>query len=277
MLIRGEMVKSKADYHAFVVSEDRDVKLTLDYPRKIYEVGDILPLKAVFKEFDHPVYKFNDICVEISRPRVPVTDLIASFKSSSFNLEDKVSPQLKNPLVHKITAMSADKRFNTLMRPQRENLCMTNGELDCKIDNGNVLMPIELKQPGLHTFKVGVTCESEKNGPITRTVVASVIVGPGKVSTRKSKVAEVPFRLKNRQGVMLLVTPRSGSGFLIGPGFDDEFEVKSGRKKIKVEVEDLVNGTYEIKITASLKKTATTRRNKLSLYFKGVLIWKKSI
>jgi hypothetical protein len=61
ILIRGEMVKDRADYHAFVISEDREVKFSLDYPRRVYEVGDVLPIRAVFKEFDRPVYKLNDL------------------------------------------------------------------------------------------------------------------------------------------------------------------------------------------------------------------------
>lgn len=280
MVIRGEMTGGSAEYHAFVVCEDREVKLRLEVPRKVYEVGDYLPLRVLLQASKQPISKLRDIRLETAYLRLPVAEVLSQFHFSSREANDsrkKAAGRLKE----KVSAMQSDSRFRNMLRPVREFNSLASGDLKCTIEDKAAVMPIRLSRPGLHTFKVEVFCEVEGNGPVARTDVISVMVSPGKPSREHTMLKDLVVKDKDRVGVLAMISPKSEAGFLFGAGLADEIEVKVSGHKHDVNITDLLDGTYHVEITRPLPMKSETRadlkKTKVSILFQGVLLWETAL
>ena len=173
--------------------------------------------------------------------------------------------------------MQANASFSSQLQSVREIRSLAGGDLKYKIENRCAVVPIKLSRPGLHTLKVEVFCEVEGNGPVARTDVVSIMVGPGKPSKQKTILRDLAVSEKDRSGVLAMITPRSESGFLFGAGLADEFDVKVSGHKCDVNISDLLDGSYHVEIARSLPAkpgvAADRKKTKISISFKDVLIW----
>ncbi len=277
MVIRGEVKGAKADYHAFVICEDREVKYRVEIPRKLYEVGDYVPVNVLLNVSEQAVFKLHDIRLETAYPRVPVAEALSRFvffPRSAVN--SRVEPAAAR-LREKVAAMQANASFSSQLQSVREIRSLAGGDLKYNIENRCAVVPIKLSRPGLHTLKVEVFCEVEGNGPVARTDVVSIMVGPGKPSKQKTILRDLAVSEKDRSGVLAMITPRSESGFLFGAGLADEFDVKVSGHKCDVNISDLLDGSYHVEIARSLPAkpgvAADRKKTKISISFKDVLIW----
>lgn len=278
MIIRGEIPGSHADYHAFVIGDDHEIKYQIGYPRRLYEVGDFLPIRIDLTELKKPISKVNEILMETAHLHVPLPELFAEYRVSSYELRQKLNVGMvgktqKGPIIQKIEAMASDPRFRERLKPSRNYLSLRKGELECKIEEKEILIPVLLKQPGLHTFKVAVQCETPENGPVHRTDMVSVNVGPGKADPKLSRVNLMGISAKNREGWLINVTPRNERGQLLGPGLGHEFKVIIGKKELEIEVEDRLDGTYQIELSQPRTK-AKRDHLPVNIMFRGRSVWK---
>lgn len=281
MVIRGEMTGGSADYHAFVVCEDRDVKFRLEIPKKVYEVGDYVPLRVLLQVSDRPIPKLHDIRLESASSRLPVAEAISQFAFSTRNDNDCLKKPAAGRLKEKVTAMQADARIRKLLRPVRKLNSLAGGDLKYTIEDNGAVVPIKLSQPGLHTFKVDAFCEVEGNGPVARIDVVSVMVGPGRPSKEQTVLRDLVVKDKDRSGVLAMLTPKSEAGFLFGAGLAEEIDVQVSGDKHDVNIEDLLDGTYHVEITRSQRTkpgaAADRKKTKVSILFKGVLLWQTAL
>ncbi len=283
MVIRGETPGGCADYHAFVIAEDQRIKYLLDYPRKVYEVEDILPIRMRLFEAEKPVLRINEIAVETARLRVPLAELLAEFPVSSYELEQRMATRRakyqSDPLYLKLEAMAAEPRFIRHLTPLRQTLSLKEGGLECQIDEQGILLPVVLEQAGLHSFKVTVHSETPENGPIQRVGMVSVVVGSGEIDAEKTGVNLVEVATKERSGALIRVIPRNTRGQLLGPGFAHELEAKMEEKPLEVKIEDLLDGSYQVEfvVAEKVRKKRKEGRIPANITFRRKLVWKGEI
>lgn len=149
---------------------------------------------------------------------------------------------------------------------------MKKGELDFKITDKTFLVPVVLNQPGLHSFKVSVHGENAAQGPINRTDVVSVIVGPGKADAKQSSVSFVEVTLREKALARFQVTPKNAAGQWLGPGYSQEFQAMVGRQSGKVEVKDQLDGSYQVELVLPKKRPAP-----VTVLVRGEPLWKGNI
>lgn len=274
MIIRGE-TDDTADYHALVVAEDPGTHIAFDYPKKVYEVGDIVPLHIQMKAAEDHLIHASEIILEKVTPRTPVAELLAQFRVTPYQLSERlkvgVTRDKPNLLDLKLSALSHDQRFQERLLPMRKNFSLRKGTLKCQINEKEIILPIALTEPGLNTFRIDIQYETKYNGPISRVAMASVHVDPGKADSSLSNVSLIPVSIEKEKGALIQVTPRNAAGHLLGPGHAEEIGVLIGdRNKVKCEVEDLLDGTYRIELLSLKRKT-------ISLTFKDKVFWKSSM
>jgi len=279
MIIRGESTSSYVDYHAFVIGEDYEVKYKLDFPRRFYDVGDVLPIRVILTESKKPILKVNEILLETAYLRIPLPELLAQYKISIYELlrkeKENIQKTKKNPIIMKLEAMSSDPLFQNRLKPVRNWHSMSKGEFTCLSEDKEIIIPITLERPGLHSLKVKIHCETPDNGPIRRTDMVTVNVGPGKIDPKQTKVSVMGISREKIKGNLITVTLRNSKGQLLGPGFSQDLKIILGKEELKVEVLDLLDGTYQIefKIPDKLKERGKVRTPPVSIFFRGKSIW----
>lgn len=281
MIIRGELPTTNADYHAFVIGEDTEIKLIVDFPKKLFEVGDLLPIKVTVLKKKKPIAIVpKEIVMEMKFLRVPLPELLAEYKVSPYELLQKMKTRTKkgpkNPLILKVKAMASDPHFQKRLIPYTKQLSLQEGDLECKIENEEVIIQVALEQPGLHSFKIKVRYESPENGPIYRTDMVSIIVGPGKADPEQTKINFMEISTDKLKGKIINITPRNKKGQLIGPGYNYEFKLQVGKKEFDVEFKDLLDGTYQIELPVSEKEMVKIKEKDLDvdITFHNNLIWR---
>lgn len=276
MVIRGETTNGSADYHAFVLAEDNEIHFNLKIPRKVYEVGDYLPVQLLLYNGKKIINRLKDIRIESAIPRMPVAEALASV---AFTLKE-ISPKekmIEGRLKEKLSAIQADTKLGKQLRPIRKFSSLADGNLTSSIQNQVAMVPIQLNRPGLHTFKVEAFCEVEEQGPVARTDVVTVMVTPGKPSLKQSLVREIKIQDNKRNGALGMITPKSESGYLSGPGLADQFEVRVSDPKYNVHIEDLLDGTYHVEVVRKEEKTKAPkkkRKSAVTVKFCKVELWK---
>lgn len=280
LVIRGESQGTNVDYHAFVIAEDREIKYVLDYPRKFYEVGDILPLEIKFTDKDEPITRVNEIIMETAQLRVPLPELLAQHKMSSYEMLRMIkagpSKYQKDPCLVKIEALALDPCFKERLKPVRTQHSLQKGELECTIGEKELIVPVNLKQAGLHSFKVEIQCETLESGPICRTDMVTVNVGPGKADPKLSKISVMKISTKKKKGALIRIVPRNKYGNLLGPGHGHELKAKIGRKKLDIDVVDQLDGTYQIELPVP-RPRKKAKRESVSITFGAWRVWKGEI
>ena len=273
MNIRGEAGEAGTAYHAMVVAEDRDLHFRLDIPRKLYEVGDLVPLRCQFLSAEDPPTVRN-VIVETAQLRVPIAELLARYTISEYELRKRssqwVGKQPMDLLPRKIAALCADRRFRELVKPARTTASLAHGDLKCEIAQHEVLIPVRLTQPGLITFKVEVQAEAAKGGPVQRTDVVSLFVDPGKLDLKRSTLNVMEVTTKGGPGYMVQFTPRNAAGHLFGPALGGEFQLLAGKRSHPIEAEDLLDGSYRLEF--ALPKELG-KGEQLAVAFKGQTVW----
>jgi hypothetical protein len=281
MVIRGETQGAHADYHAMVIGEDREIKYALDFPKKMYEVRDLLPIRINLTELKEPIVKVNEILMEMVHLRVPLAELLAQYRVSFYELQKEIKKgrkqYRKDPVVAKLEAMASDPRFRKFLTPVRNQLSLQEGSLECKISEKEIFIPIALKQPGLHSFKVAIQCQTPGNGPICRTDMISVNVRPGKADPKQTRVSLTEISAKGLAGAMFHVTPKNKNGQLVGPGFGHEFKAMVGKQSLEFDIEDQLNGTYQIELLIPKKVQVKGKRTSVNIMFQGKLVWKGKV
>ncbi len=281
MIIRGEIIGTSADYHAFVIGEDTVIKHVVDFPKKLYEVGDLLPIRIIVLNKKKPVFIMpKEIVIETKYFRVPLPELLAQYKVSPFELlkKSKISTKKvpKNLLILKLKAMTSDPHFQKHLIPYTKHLSLLRGDLECKIEKEEIFIPIALEQPGLHSFKIKVRYESPENGPICRTDMISLIVGPGKADPEQTKINFIETSTDKLKGKIINITPRNKKGQLLGPGYSYELKLQVGKKEFDIKIKDLLDGTYQIELPVSEKEMVEIKEKDLDvdITFHNNLIWR---
>jgi hypothetical protein len=231
-------------------------------------------------ESKKPITRVTELVMETAEPRVPVAELMAEYKISRYELQkamlgkrECVSPQAQ--IHEKLRAMEATPRFAELLIPTRKRFSLAKGSLECRISEGEITIPIALQQPGLHSFKLMVECETPENGPICRTDIVSVLVGAGHADPKNTNVTVVDATEKNLTGTLLYLTPRNERGQLLGPGKGHEIKASSEKRSLDIHVIDHLNGTYQIEIPTS--KKAEKQKVPVIVSLQGKLIWKGTL
>ncbi len=277
MVIRGETAGTTAPYHALVVAEDRENHFSIDYPRKLYEVGDVLTLAARLRG-EGPLPRIHDVVVERVSARVPIPELLARYRlphvapaPHSFG-----RPKYqKDPLALKLESLSNDPKFSELLRPVHETLSLRQGGLTCSIGEREITMPLPLERSGLNTFRVVLTADSPGDGPLMRTDLVSVHVAPGKPDPKQTHVGVVTMTTQGAPAVLLTVTPRNSRGEHLGPGFAGDFKARAAGRDLAIEVEDGLDGTYQL--TLSRPEGEGRERVAVTLNLLARVLWKGEI
>ncbi len=277
MAIRGESGHSGAGYHALAVAEDRDVHFHLGIPDKIYEVGDLLPIKVRLTESEKPVLKIKDIIMETAQLPLPPAELCARYTAATsqfFQLAAAWSRRYtENPLALKLRAMASDPKIRKLLKPVRKQSTLLEGSLTCQATDKEIILPVLLKQPGLVSYKVTVVCETPNSGPICRTDMVSVHVGPGRAVSGQTRISLVEINEKENGGALFYITPKNEYGQLLGPGVEQEFRVEAGHQDVRVSVEDLLDGTYRLEVSTVGHK----RKTPAKIMLKGQVLWNNEL
>lgn len=101
----------------------------------------------------------------------------------------------------RLQALAADPRYEKHLKPNVITQSLRKGTLECAITQKKITVPVTLTEPGVHTYRVEVRFDSEKNGPISRVTVLSVYVGVGTPDQKQSVVTMVPVESKTK-GIM---------------------------------------------------------------------------
>ncbi len=281
MMIRGELLTTPADYHMFIIGEDTDVKLLVDFPKKPYVVGDLLPIKVTVLNRKKPlVLKPKDITIEMKSLPEPLPELLAEYKVTVNELLQKMKKSIKkvpkNPLILKLNAMTSDPQFQKRLIPFTKQISIQEGNLKYEIENGGIMIPIALELPGLHSFNITVRYEDSETGPICRTDMISIIVIPGKADRDETKINFIEPSTDKLKGRIINITPRNKKGQLLGPGYSNEFKLQLGKKEFDVEFKDLLDGTYQIEPPISEKEMVGIKEKDLDvdITFHNNLIWR---
>ncbi|MFX0033151.1 MAG: VWA domain-containing protein [Candidatus Hodarchaeota archaeon] len=274
MMIRGEIPNSSADYNVIIIGEDKDIKLVFDFPRKRFEVGDLLPIKVFILKKKKPLaIEPKEITIEKKLLLTPLPELIAKYKISPNELLEKTKTipdrAPKNLLNLKLKVMTSDPKFQKSLIPDIKRFSLQRGNLECKFEKEEVLIPIALEQPGTHNFKIRVRYESPEEGPICRTHMISIIVEPGKVDPKQSD-----FRKK---GKMIYITPRNKKGQLFGPGYSHKFKLQAGEKEYDIEFKDLLDGTYQIELPEKVVEEIKEKKLDVDIIFRKNVIWRRKL
>jgi hypothetical protein len=274
MIIRGETHGPSADYHAMVIAEDQELKWHVDFPRKMYEVGDILPIRLRLAELKRPITKVNEITMEMAHLRLPLTEILPEYRISHYELRkrEKSGKSRKEPLLLKLEALESDWRHREALKPVRTNLSMQKGSLECKINKEEIIIPVVLKQPGFCSFKIAIHCETAENGPVSRVDLVSVHVSAGSADPKQSRVSLFE-RTEGGPGAQLRIVPRSEKGHLLGPGLSHEFKAMLGKEPLALDVEDLLDGGYQLEFISMAKEQEKAKRGPVRILFQNKLIW----
>jgi hypothetical protein len=259
VIIRGETPVGRAGYQILVIAEDHDVKCIVDYPRRPYAAGDIVPLSIRLSDADKLPYRVVDLALEVIRLRVPPAEILERYPMSQLELgrtAHEGARLRRDPralLQAKLRRIETDRRMEGLLRPERKRTSLRAGTLECSIGEREVMIPLRLTQPGLSSYRVEILCESAESGPIARTDFVSVFANAGSVDPKRSTVGVATRRREGGAGAVITMTPRNELGQLLGPGLAAEIRVVSGHKPLEAVVSDLVDGTYEIEIVRAPK------------------------
>jgi hypothetical protein len=279
MIVRGETGGTVAAYQALVIAEDPETRFLFDYAKKVYEVGDIVPLRVRLEKAGRSLVQAKEILLEKTTPRVPVQELLAQFKVSGYQLKERVKVSAGkyklDPLESKLKALSTDPRFSKQLQPMRKIFSLREGTLDCRLTEKEIVLPVLLTDPGLNTFRVTVQFDMDDLGPISRVGMASIHVGPGKPDLKRSIVTVIPVLTKQAKSVLIHATPRNAAGQLLGPGMANDFAVRLNRQKAVCKVEDQLDGAYRIELP--LKKKLPLKGQRVSLTFKDKAIWEGTL
>ncbi len=174
MIIRGETQNSYTDYHAIVIAEDHELKYKVDFPRKVYKVGDVLPVHVTLAINEKPLLQMNNILLEVSQLSQPLEKLAAKYQLPTGKPPSGRPPE--DPFLQKLRAMQVDPAFRRYLVPKRIAFSLKEGTLVCKPGDKEMIISYPLKQAGLCSFKVAVQYENKKEGPVHRLDYVSVHV-----------------------------------------------------------------------------------------------------
>jgi peroxiredoxin len=278
MIIRGETGGQPAAYHAIVIAEDRETHFHLDYPRRPYAVGDILPLQFKLVEAKDLLTRVHALELETARLSVPIPELMAELPISPYEIEKKLPGGefcfKKAPVLAKLQALTADPRYAHRFKPERLKQTLDQGDLKYHIGGQELTLPIMLDRTGFYSFKLTLQCDTEKNGPICRTDMVTVNVRPGKPDAKTSRMRIQEIDTKKKKGVQIRYTPRNRLGNLLGPGYEQKFKLAMGKRTMDAAVDDLLNGTYLIDLTTGAEKK---KKEPVQLLFQKTVIWKGEV
>ncbi len=279
MIIRGEAENGMAKYHAMVIAEDKDVKIQVDYPRKSYEVGDVLPIKMRLMEMKKHISEVQEIIMEVSQLRAPLAELLANYKISQYELErcctcaTAKGKSSMDPLSAKLHAMEVDPEFSHILKPVRKKRSLKEGTLSCEINKKEIVLPVSLRQPGLCSFTITLRAETKESGPICRKEMVSVFVGAGKADPERSRFHIMETMDRKRKGAVISFTPRNSQGHLLGAGLCSELRIKLGKQFLKAKVGDQLNGTYRAEFILPDKKVTKGKGTVIKLFFQENVVW----
>jgi hypothetical protein len=82
---------------------------------------------------------------------------------------------------------------------------------------------------------------------------------------------------KGMKGVRVRITPKNSRGQFLGPGFAQGFEAVAGKQKLGIEVEDLLDGSYQIEALLPAKEWARIEETgaPIRIDFQGSSVWKR--
>lgn len=272
LVIKGEALGESVPYHAMVIAEDRETHLSLDFPRRLYEIGDLLPIRMELTDQKKPLVNLRDIIVEISSPREPLAELLARYK------EPRLDPQLGHlkykldPLAAKLEALSRDPRWAARLTPLRKVVSMRAGTLRCSIERDGVKLAMPLDKAGLHAFKITVIGDAGARGEVVRTSRVAVQVGAGKVDPGKTVGHVARVATEHLEGTLVTITPRTSTGALLGPGFASSMTATLGRSSAKSKVIDCLDGTYQLELPTAER----AKREELTVFLHGNAIWRSA-
>jgi len=278
LVIAGQYPGKRAEYHAMVIAEDYNIKYRLDYPRKIYSVGDLLPVRIQLKDLKRLITRFNRVLINTACLPVPLQDMLAQYKYHDLARKGtkpkRKSEYSKNPFMLKLETMEVDQRFKKMIKPERKQLSFSKEKLKSYLKTEEIHIPIRLTQPGLHTFKVEIQADAPKGGPIQRVDLISVFVVPGHADPKHTQAITKEIAAGKMRGVSVQAIPRNSRGQLFGPGYAKEFKATAGKKAIRMDVQDLLNGSYEMSILLPEGEWAgmEERGEKPKLTFQGKVI-----
>ncbi|MHB8156923.1 MAG: hypothetical protein ACYDEQ_05965, partial [Desulfocucumaceae bacterium] len=109
-------------------------------------------------------------------------------------------------------------------------------------------------------------------GPISRTDLVSVIVGPGKADPKQSTVSFMEVKAKGTTMARFQVSPKNAAGQWLGPGYSQELQVMVGRQYAKVEVGDQLDGSYQVELALPKKRPAP-----VTVLVRGEPLWKGNV
>jgi hypothetical protein len=278
IIIRGETGGAPMKYHSFVIAEDRETHFHFDYPRRLYEVGDMLPLQVRLMEKEIILNRPQALELEIAHLPIPIPELLAQFPVSRYEASTPFTGSLhhysEEPLRAKIRALATDPRFAKQLTPLRSIRSLEKGDLKYQISNGEFTLPLILEKSGLHSFKISIQCETKENGPICRTDMVTVNVGLGKPDVKSSLVNMMEITARGENAIRIRYTPRNRFGTLLGPGYEQKITAVKGKQRMEADVEDLLNGTYLI----DLPVDGTTKKKQLTqIMFEKDVIWKGEV
>ena len=274
MIIHGE-TNGSASYHSIVIADDREVHFKVKIPNRTYEIGDIVPIQIQIKNMDEIVVHPSEILLEKSTLRVPVTELLARYNASFYQLIEKTGLKGKNinpdPVLLKLNQLSRNSHFKEQLLPVRTKTSLREGTLECHFTENKIIVPVHIKEPGLNTFRIEVLFESKQNGPISRVTMASIQAGTGRADSHQTIVHMMSLTRKRTKGAIISVTPRNTGGYLLGPGMADEFGINFGEKHVTCTVDDLLNGTYQVEF--EVPSVMPEKGQPVILTLQGKKIW----
>ena len=278
MIVRGE-TSGPATYHSMIIAEDPKIKFVFNKPQKIFEVGDIMPLRVSLKEDGKHILQAREIILEKAALAVSIPELLAQYKASpvpkNAEMMTKVMEPTQDLLELKLKALSAEPRFSKQLLPVRKTFSLRDGSLNCQINENEIILPVSLTEAGVNTFRITVNFETADSGPISRVSMSSVHVEAGKANGKRSSAKLIPVIREKIKSALIHATPRNAVGQLLGPGKAEELGILIENKKAKCKVQDLLDGSYRVEVLPEKRQSLSGMT--ISLTHMGKAFWDSTI
>jgi hypothetical protein len=248
-------------YHLMILVDDKTLTLDFELPRKIFYVGEAIPISLKVREGDKLIDKIYSVEVNVYRPTVSFATLLSKYKVKEKSPKIDMNEDLKAcPVAKKIFFMMQDKDIlKKMAKVERDTLKLKplwkTGLNRAKVFNRASLKEVykNTRIPGIYRIDFKVKGVGPKVGCFERTESRTIIVQP----KPHKQQTQIQSGFNDKENTLTFnIVPTDQGGNLLGPGYAPTMTGKIGEETLGKVIDNL-DGSYQIEIK--------TKKEELSL------------
>jgi hypothetical protein len=239
-------------YHLMILADDKTLTLDFELPKKIFYVGEAIPLTLKVREGDKLIDKIYSAEINVYRPTVSFATLLSKYKvkdkSPKIHMDDDIKAC---PVAKKMFIMMKDKDIlKKLAKVERDTLKLKplwkTGLSRAKILNRASQKEVYKNTfiPGLYRIDIRVKGVGPKGGSFERTESRTIIVQP----KPHKQQTQIQSSFKDKESTLTVkFIPTDQAGNLLGPGYAPIMTGKIGEAPLEKVIDNL-DGSYQVEI-----------------------------